>query len=692
MIYKNLGELVVEMCDALRPPERLTVSQAAAKYRYLNNPGSYVGPWLNETTPYMIEPMDECTNRDFNSIIFVGPAQSAKTEFLLNFLGYTVKCDPMDMLLYQVSQAAGRDFSRRRVDRLFRHSPEIGKMMLTGSDADNVFDKYFKSGMMFTIAWPTINELSGRPVGRVMLTDYDRMPQDIDGEGSPFDLARKRATTFRSAGKTVCESSPGFPVEDVRHVPDSPHEAPPCKGILSLYNRGDRRRFYWKCIYCGEHFEPSFSLLQWPDTHDFMEAGEAAVMQCPHCRKGIKSEHKYEMNVRAAKLGWVRDGTRRNKDDKIEGVARRSGTASFWLKGPAATFSTWPDMVTRYLTALHEFELTGAEEALKTTVNTDQSEPYVPQGTEVERLPEELKTTHAVEIGDKVVPEGVRFLIATTDVQKNRFVVQVYGVSPAKIGINLTIIDRINVIKSTRVDEDGEHYWVKPHVHVEDWFQLKDVLLKEYPLCDGTGRMKIKWMTCDSGGKEGVTSKAYEYWLALRAEDEGLNLHNRFFLSKGGNNPHAPTAYVSYPDSNLKGGKAGASGQVPVMMFNTESLKNKMNSMLDKDSTTNSGKILFAMWLPFEIYKEMTAEKKTNKGWERIGKSPNESFDLTAYALGLCAYMKVALIDWAHPPGWAAPWPINDMVILNEKVNDAMGLAVSENGDYDMAELGELLG
>ena len=93
MIYQNLGEIVVEMCDALTPPERLTVSEAAAKYRYLNNPGAYVGPWLNETTPYIIEPMDECTNREYNSLIFVGPAQCGKTDFLLNFLDGLIPAD-----------------------------------------------------------------------------------------------------------------------------------------------------------------------------------------------------------------------------------------------------------------------------------------------------------------------------------------------------------------------------------------------------------------------------------------------------------------------------------------------------------------------------------------------------------------------------------------------------------------------
>ncbi|MBK9515536.1 MAG: phage terminase large subunit family protein [Flavobacteriales bacterium] len=73
-----MNSVVLDVAELLRPSERLTVSQSAEKYRQLNNPGSYVGPWKNATTPYMIEPMDTLGSRDFTSCVFVGPAQCGK--------------------------------------------------------------------------------------------------------------------------------------------------------------------------------------------------------------------------------------------------------------------------------------------------------------------------------------------------------------------------------------------------------------------------------------------------------------------------------------------------------------------------------------------------------------------------------------------------------------------------------------
>jgi phage terminase large subunit GpA-like protein len=68
--------------------------------------------------------------------------------------------------------------------------------------------------MILSLSWPTVSELAGKPVGRIAITDYDRMDDDIGTEGSPFDLAYMRTTTFGSLRMVVAESSPSRPIED----------------------------------------------------------------------------------------------------------------------------------------------------------------------------------------------------------------------------------------------------------------------------------------------------------------------------------------------------------------------------------------------------------------------------------------------------------------------------------------------
>lgn len=74
---------------------------------------------------------------------------------------------------------------------------------------NNVHDKTFKDGSFLKIGWPSVNIMSSSDYRFVALTDYDRFPENIDGEGDGFSTASKRTTTFMSAGMTLVESSPG---------------------------------------------------------------------------------------------------------------------------------------------------------------------------------------------------------------------------------------------------------------------------------------------------------------------------------------------------------------------------------------------------------------------------------------------------------------------------------------------------
>jgi phage terminase large subunit GpA-like protein len=699
--FDTLEKIVVETASGVRPPERLTVSEAAEKYRYLNNPGSYVGPWKNDVTPYLVEPQDVLSSPGYTAMVFAGPAQCGKTDMFLNWQTHTVVCDPADMMLIQTSQTTARDFSMRRIDRLHRHSTPVGDRLLNRRNDDNTFDKKYTSGMILSLSWPTINELSGKPIPRLWLTDYDRMTQDVDGEGAPFDLARKRATTFRSNGMCVAESSPGFTVENPKWVRTTPHEAPPTTGVLALFNRGDRRRWYWKCVGCKHTFEPDFSLFQYPDTTDHMDAAEQVVLACPHCgmcyehdrNEALSTPGKHDMN-RAGR--WVRDGMVWRPDGEIVGTPVRSDIASFWLKGVAAAFSDWKTLVLNYLKAEAEYEKTGSEEALKTTINVDQGNAYVPKGSQSDRLPEELKS-RARNRGQKVVPVGARFLIATVDVQKNRFVVQVHGFGD---GGDIFVVDRFDIRKSKRLDADGEHLWVNPGAYPEDWqLLMDDVMLRTYPLGDGSGReMSIKLTLSDSGGRAGVTTNAYNFWRFLRdGPEDGQpvgtwvpGLAKRFLLLKGSPNKAAPRVQVSYPDSERKDRHAGARGEVPVLLINTNEIKDRVDKMLDR--LEGGGSVHFPDWLPDTFYAELTVEvRDPAKGWLNPRKFRNESWDLLcyAYAGALSPHVRIERLDWSEPPSWADDWDVNDLV--HDPAQSDKPFASEPKANYDLAKLADTL-
>ncbi|HHO0232034.1 TPA: phage terminase large subunit family protein, partial [Shigella flexneri] len=195
------------------------------------------------------------------------------------------------------------------------------------------------------IGWPSVNIMSSSDYKCVALTDYDRFPEDIDGEGDAFSLASKRTTTFMSSGMTLVESSPGRDVKDVKWRRTSPHEAPPTTGILSLYNRGDRRRWYWPCPHCGEYFQPCGDVVAgFRDIADPVLASEAAYIQCPSCSGRILPEQKRELNGRGVWLAasinikpghdyyfYIRSVNTVGKSAFVEAVGQPSDDASGYL-------------------------------------------------------------------------------------------------------------------------------------------------------------------------------------------------------------------------------------------------------------------------------------------------------------------------------------------------------------------------
>ena len=269
--------ILASAAEILRPPRRIPVADAAARYLHIHRPGGDGGLWNPGLAPYMVEPMNRLADRTVEAVIFVGPARTGKTAALvLGWLTYAVCCDPGDFLLLNTSEATARDFSKDDIARAHRHSPDLKARLSPYASDDNVFDKQYRHGMRLLIGWPSINQLSGRTLRYVAITDYDRMNDNIDGEGDPFTLASKRVPTFLSGGRVCVESSPGWLIDDPKWQYHDPHEGPPCKGIFALYNQGDRRRWYWPCPECGAWFTAA------PSPDAFIEVEGHTCLICPH--------------------------------------------------------------------------------------------------------------------------------------------------------------------------------------------------------------------------------------------------------------------------------------------------------------------------------------------------------------------------------------------------------------------------
>ncbi len=651
-----------ETAQVFKPPNRMTVSKSCEENMYISS-GGYNGLWSSKITPYMIEPMNKIPSRMVSVVIFAGCARSGKTNALVDGgITYGICNDTADMLVVHITESTGRRFAKMRVNRMIQNSPNIKANLSTNRNDDNILTKQFKNGTTLQIAYPSPSQLAAAEFKYVLMTDVDRYDDDAGGEGSIFEQAKKRTQTYLSAGTTVAESSPGRDFTDISWTPKTKHEAPPVNGILGLYNTGDRRLWCWSCPHCGEEIihRPGTELFNLPKREDLIpmiaEHGADALAEkfnmifCPSCGGGIEHELKYELNSTGY---WKPENENYNR------------VASYWLSGVCASFQTWLSLLENYFKALLHLEKTGEEGKLKATLNVDWGVPYIPLAAENVLSARDLEQ-RAEDIDEKVCYQGVRYLIATVDVQKRRFVVQVQGFG---VGNESWIVDRFNIRNSARKDGDGFKP-VDPVSHLEDWDLLIDqVMNKRYRLETGGGSMGIVMTACDSAGSDGVTENAYKFWKSLKDKRQ----HKKFNLVKG---VRTRTAHYicnkTYPDKSSRAARrAAVTNVIPLWLLNTTYLKDSVTSNL-KRKEPGPDYVHFPSWLPSTFYDELTAEYRDEKGWNKIKTNyRNETFDLMCYAK---AVQRILLdgtwknsINWEAPPPWANKWETNINVTFDEE-------------------------
>jgi phage terminase large subunit GpA-like protein len=611
--------------------------------------GGHWVPWRNDVAPYMVEPMDMAGSRRFEALAFVGPARSSKTEALvLNPLVHAILAAPRLVHIVHMTQAAAREFSIETIGKLIRHSPELAARLAKGKGADNTFDKRFAAGARLTIGWPVVQQLSARSIPLVLLTDYDRMPQDLGGEGSAFALGRKRTQSSGSRGMTIAEASPGFPILDETFRPKTPHEAPPAGGIVGLYNVGTRGRWYWPCPDCGDEFEPAFERLTYPGEGTPAERGAVAFMVCPHCGGVIEHARKAELNRRGRWLHETADGG----IAPLGEATRRAATVSYWLQGPAAALATWAQMVTRYLEGEAQFEATGDESLLKSAVNLDLGLPYASRASaSTAELGEDALRSLATDRAWNVAPEGTRFLTAAVDVQAGRFVAQVEAWGE---GLERTVIDRFDIHTPPASAPRPEGRRIDPARYGEDWEAIMPLADRDYPVTGGGYALRPLAIVVDAGGEAGVTPNAYAFFRKARCTHP-----RRFHLIRGRGGDRPKRAEVSAPETAHKG-KRHVARDVKIIWAATDRLKDEIAaSLLRADPGARS--LLVPRGAPPEIFAEYAAERRDQAGrWEkRPGVKRNEALDLSVYNLALAIVLGAEKLDWARPPAWAIAGPEN---------------------------------
>ncbi len=455
--YAHINKVIAKALQSMNPPDNLTVSEWAEKYRRLSSESSAEpGLWRNDRTPYLTDVMDAFSDPKVKHIAMVAASQVGKSEFINNCIGYIIDEDPGSILFIQPTTIDAKDYSKLRIAPMIRDTPRLRSKVTEAKSRESgntILQKTYPGGILTMCGSTEAHALCSKPIRYVFGDERDRWATSAGNEGDPWDLAMARQTTFYNA-KAVEVSTP---------------TVANASRIVKSFAKGTMERWVSQCPHCGEFHEIRWKDIRYEHTESQV-AGEkvfeviAVYYICPGCG-AISTERE----MKNAPAHWRAENP----------AAYKQGSRSFWLNAFVSKWASWESIVLKFLQAI------GNSQKMQVVYNTAFGELWEDRGGLVDesKLMERREDygTHS----DKTpvdLPDGVLKLTCGIDTQDNRLEYEVvgYGHFEENWGIEKGII-------MGRPDSD------------EVWNAVDDLLDRVFKFEDCIG-LKIKRTFVDEGG------------------------------------------------------------------------------------------------------------------------------------------------------------------------------------------------
>lgn len=434
--------------DAWKRPERISVSEWADQYRYLNPiTSAEPGRWRTVRTPYLRGVMDAFTDPYVEEITVMAASQVGKTESMYNMLAFIIDQDPGPTLMVSPRENDAKSISTNRVLPMIQGSPALSRHLPVCVDDVTKLEYRMDKMILYFAGSNSPADLASRPIRYLFLDEIDKYPKFSGREADPIKLASERQKTFWNR-KTVKVSTPttreGY--------------------IHREYGKSDQRKYYVPCPHCGHYQVLVFTQIKWSKQEQSAEKiknERLAWYECAECKERIEDYQKPKMLEEGK---WL---SQNNIKSKHRG---------FWINSLYSPWLTWSDIAAEFLKSKDFIEL------LMNFVNSWLAEVWEEK---IEETTVDKVRNHAREYEEGFVPEGVIVLTAGVDVQKDHF---------------------YYVIRGWGYEEQS---WLIRCGRVEYWEDIVETLFKtEYKRISKLDTLPV-YMTCvDSGYK---TDEVYHF-------------------------------------------------------------------------------------------------------------------------------------------------------------------------------------
>ena len=468
-------ELVAQlMRKFMAPPPRIDTAEWAATYRHIAK-GPERGPWRNERTPYLVEPM-QCasSHTGFERVVLWYATQMGKSEVLYNAVMQRIHTDPQDMMMVQPTLQDAQDHSAQRFLPTILQTPAMrGKVAVRKSRDESTSWRSRSIQGGFTVFFGGANSaasLASKPLGFAVADEVDKWPADVDNEGPPLGLLEERMSNF-SRRKLIIASTCNIKGQS---------------NIEREYLASDQRKYHVPCPHCQQLQILEWGAktawgIKWEKTDAGAARPETAVYVCRHCGAEIEEHHK---NTMLAGGVWIAEAPG-------AGQGKRAG---FWINklySPLG-WKSWASLVEEW-EAAQAARLLGNSAPLKKFLNSSLAETWEETGSGADHQAL-ARRAEAYDLG--AVPRGGLMLTMGVDTQPDRLEARVWAYGR---GEESWLVARHIIYGDPNLDENTEG---------SPWTRLTEI--RSTPIVHASGAQMLIEATCvDTGGHN--THAVYSY-------------------------------------------------------------------------------------------------------------------------------------------------------------------------------------
>ncbi len=473
----KLQSVINEIFKELKPKPKSNALEFAKKHGFLSPESSAI---TGRFVPfkYQEEPLKAMSDDDIELLVWMKSTRVGYTK-LVNFkVAYNIAEDPATILVFQPNDGKANDWSKDELKPLIRDMPIVGEKIIQTREDNTMNKKAFYGGYVSSRGGKAVSNYASATARDVIFDEYDRFPDDVDGEGDPYSLGVKRIESYWN-GKVIIGSTPrikGYSKTEAK------------------FEETDKRFRYLPCPHCNH-----YQILEFPNLIIPQEYRDGVKhwhtkdtkLKCINCEELVSHKHKKQMDNLGRWLQtkeffccdtWQKPKENRywhyNEDDENDDkngeslcihcdltaeynrTGRKKRGYHIWAGYSFQPNTTWAKVAEAFVDAL------GNVEKMKSFVNTWLGETFEEKNVKLDSS----NLLEKVEYYDRV-PNNTKVILMTVDTQDTWLEYVITAWSEGETSHN---------IQTGKIEGDPINQWVWDELYRISQSKFQDHSGKEY--------------------------------------------------------------------------------------------------------------------------------------------------------------------------------------------------------------------